>query len=555
MTIQDIRFSMHSFDQAVYLGKALEAAGERLLLAGVFRKENSVTLCLFAEDEDVTQLQKERVKMEKKRQRGTLTLRDEKMLNLKEDGNNLMEFIRGIRVNGTEYEFRSGSGGRMEEYNLEGRCLVYHLLEHGVSFGFLEERPLSMVQCMAMELEGEYDRIPFSEQDLEDLAFLTAPRHYHVPVNQKMKVKIGAENGKMRKFTDAQERRAAEDAKGEHCGKQKFDKTIDQGLSILSEMQEEMAKAGTNVLSGEHAFKLYDTYGFPVDLTQEILEEKGFSIDGEGFRACMEEQRNKARSARKETNYMGADATVYDEIDASITTEFVGYGSLTHRSEITVLTTEAELTEALSDGQRGTIIVKETPFYATMGGQNADTGIISAGETAFSSTPYGSLPSILVDFLMFSPISAYRHFVIAFPVCIFSKRRSAARLLKPSTSRSKVVRGGSISSIHVSSPKPITEISSGHLMPVFFNAFIKWVVSRLPPVITAVGRILRMALWMIIWILSSSSPRSTSTMLASPACICLPSSASRNPFVRSSLVVLSMLSRRKSRFLCPHSIR
>ena len=164
---------------------------------------------------------------------------------------------------------------------------------------------------------------------------------------------------------------------------EKFDKTIDQGLSILSEMQEEMAKAGTNVLSGEHAFKLYDTYGFPVDLTQEILEEKGFSIDGEGFQACMEEQRNKARSARKETNYMGADATVYDEIDASITTEFVGYGSLTHRSEITVLTTEAELTEALSDGQRGTIIVKETPFYATMGGQNADTGIISAGENKF----------------------------------------------------------------------------------------------------------------------------------------------------------------------------
>lgn len=239
MTIQDIRFSMHSFDEAVYLGTELEASGERLLLAGVFRKENSVTLCLFAEDEDVTQLQKERVKMEKKRQRGTLTLRDEKMLNLKEDGNNLMELIRGIRVNGKEYEFRSGSAGRMEEYNLEGRCLVYHLLEHGVSFGFLEERPLSMVQYMAMELEGEYDRIPFSEQELEDLAFLTAPRHYHVPVNQKMKLKIGtqdgkmrkftdthrerqtAEDGEMRKFTDARERRAAEDAKGKHCGKQR----------------------------------------------------------------------------------------------------------------------------------------------------------------------------------------------------------------------------------------------------------------------------------------------------------------------------------------------
>ncbi|TGY95415.1 alanine--tRNA ligase [Petralouisia muris] len=164
---------------------------------------------------------------------------------------------------------------------------------------------------------------------------------------------------------------------------EKFDKTIDQGLSILAEMQEAMKEEGTKVLSGENTFKLYDTYGFPVDLTQEILEEKGFSIDEEGFRSCMEEQRNKARSARKETNYMGADATVYDEIDPSVTTEFVGYDRLLHSSEITVLTTETELTEALSDGERGTIIVKETPFYATMGGQNADTGVIRAGENEF----------------------------------------------------------------------------------------------------------------------------------------------------------------------------
>ncbi len=164
---------------------------------------------------------------------------------------------------------------------------------------------------------------------------------------------------------------------------EKFDKTIDQGLSILAQMQEEMAQAGQNVLSGENAFKLYDTYGFPMDLTQEILEEKGFNIDEEGFASCMEEQRNKARNARKETNYMGADATVYDEIDTAITSEFVGYDRLVHSSEITVLTTETELTEALSDGGQGTIIVKETPFYATMGGQNADTGVICAGENKF----------------------------------------------------------------------------------------------------------------------------------------------------------------------------
>lgn len=164
---------------------------------------------------------------------------------------------------------------------------------------------------------------------------------------------------------------------------EKFDKTIDQGLSILAEMQEEMAKSGEKVLSGENAFKLYDTYGFPMDLTQEILEEKGFTIDEKGFASCMEEQRNKARNARKETNYMGADATVYDEIDPSVTSEFVGYDRLRHTSEITVLTTETELTQALSDGERGTMIVKETPFYATMGGQNADTGVIRVGSNEF----------------------------------------------------------------------------------------------------------------------------------------------------------------------------
>lgn len=164
---------------------------------------------------------------------------------------------------------------------------------------------------------------------------------------------------------------------------EKFNKTIDQGLSILEEMQKEMEASKTTVLSGESAFKLYDTYGFPLDLTQEILEEKGFSIDEEGFARCMEAQRKKARNARKETNYMGADATVYDEIDTSVTTEFVGYDRLEHVSTVTVLTTETELTEALSDGEVGTVIVEQTPFYATMGGQCADHGVIEAKEGTF----------------------------------------------------------------------------------------------------------------------------------------------------------------------------
>ncbi len=168
----------------------------------------------------------------------------------------------------------------------------------------------------------------------------------------------------------------------------KFANTIDQGLSILNEMAEAMEKEGKTQLSGADAFKLYDTYGFPLDLTMEILEEKGFSVDEEGFAAAMTEQKEKARKARKVTNYMGADVTVYESIDPSITSVFVGYDNLVHESKISVLTTETELVEALTDGEVGTIIVDETPFYATMGGQNADIGVITVdgGEFVVSDT-------------------------------------------------------------------------------------------------------------------------------------------------------------------------
>ena len=163
----------------------------------------------------------------------------------------------------------------------------------------------------------------------------------------------------------------------------KFNKTIDQGLSILADLEKKMQETGEKTLSGADAFRLYDTYGFPLDLTKEILEEKDYGVDEEGFRACMEEQRVKAREAREVTNYMGADATVYDEIDPSVTTEFVGYDHLECSSEVTVLTTENEIVEALTDGQAGTVFVKETPFYATMGGQVGDKGVITVDGAEF----------------------------------------------------------------------------------------------------------------------------------------------------------------------------
>lgn len=158
---------------------------------------------------------------------------------------------------------------------------------------------------------------------------------------------------------------------------EKFNKTIDQGLAILADMESEMSAKNETVLSGENAFKLYDTYGFPLDLTIEILEEKNLTVDEDGFQAAMKDQREKARKARKTTNYMGADVTVYQSIPAEITSKFVGYDRLQHESKITVLTTDTEIVEALTDGQRGTIIVDETPFYGTMGGQCGDTGVIT----------------------------------------------------------------------------------------------------------------------------------------------------------------------------------
>ena len=172
-----------------------------------------------------------------------------------------------------------------------------------------------------------------------------------------------------------------------------FSRTIDQGLSILSSMEEKMAAENQTVLSGEDAFRLYDTFGFPLDLTRDILEEKGYGIDEDGFAACMKRQQEMGRSARGETNYMGAEETVFDRLDPALSTEFCGYDWLTTESPVAVLTRitdetyrddsgEArtrqieDQTDALSEGERGTVIVEKSPFYGTMGGQEGDTGFI-----------------------------------------------------------------------------------------------------------------------------------------------------------------------------------
>lgn len=163
----------------------------------------------------------------------------------------------------------------------------------------------------------------------------------------------------------------------------KFNKTIDKGIDLLALLEEQLQEKGQTVLNGEEAFKLYDTYGFPIDLTVEMLEEKGFKVDLEGFKEAMERQKEVARKSWKTTNYMGADATVYLEIDPAITSKFVGYEYQEYESAIQVLTTETEIVKELKEGEKGTIFVEETPFYATSGGQEADRGIIKTDEFEF----------------------------------------------------------------------------------------------------------------------------------------------------------------------------
>ncbi len=168
-----------------------------------------------------------------------------------------------------------------------------------------------------------------------------------------------------------------------------FGRTIDQGLKILADREAEMKKNGETVLEGAKAFELSDTYGFPLDLTEDILAEKGFTVDEEGYKKALEDQKTRAREARKTSNYMGAQATVYDIIDNAVTTEFTGYGNLTGEGTIKVLTSKVdsehygELVQALADGDEGTLISDKTPFYATMGGQVGDTGIIKTADGVF----------------------------------------------------------------------------------------------------------------------------------------------------------------------------
>ncbi|MCI8715028.1 MAG: alanine--tRNA ligase [Oscillospiraceae bacterium] len=164
-----------------------------------------------------------------------------------------------------------------------------------------------------------------------------------------------------------------------------FAKTIDGGMKIFTEMLESHKAEGEKTFSGADAFKLYDTYGFPIDLTAEMVEEEGMSVDQDAFKQLMNEQRTRARKAREALGDLGWAGVEFGKDVPS--TRFVGYGnSAIEDARVVALVVENELAEAMMPGVEGIVVLDRTPFYAEMGGQVADHGFLRGGACQFAVT-------------------------------------------------------------------------------------------------------------------------------------------------------------------------
>lgn len=173
----------------------------------------------------------------------------------------------------------------------------------------------------------------------------------------------------------------------------RFESTLENGMKEFRKILEQKKKDGFNEIDGKSAFYLYDTFGFPIELTVEMAQEEGIRVDEEGFARAMEEQKQKARDNQNfQAKLSTENAGLYDSLDASVVSEFVGYDALTAKSSIAAMNTGSEWKDSLSEGEEGTVITFKTPFYATMGGQCADTGIITCGESEFQVEDTVKLP-------------------------------------------------------------------------------------------------------------------------------------------------------------------
>lgn len=168
----------------------------------------------------------------------------------------------------------------------------------------------------------------------------------------------------------------------------RFEVTLENGMNEFKKILEEKKAAKADVIDGKSAFYLYDTFGFPIELTVELAEEEGLKVDEEGFKTAMEEAKQLSRDNASFSASLNTDAKIYDALPAELTTAFVGYETLTATEEIKALSDGTALVDSLAEGANGTVIVASTPFYATMGGQQGDIGTIvtASGEFKVSDT-------------------------------------------------------------------------------------------------------------------------------------------------------------------------
>ena len=172
----------------------------------------------------------------------------------------------------------------------------------------------------------------------------------------------------------------------------RFESTLENGMKEFSKILETKKAEKQSEIDGKSAFYLYDTFGFPIELTVELAEEEGLKVDEAGFAVAMEEQKQKARDNQNFSAKLTAGADLFEGLAADITSEFVGYDNLVCESAILAMASETEAVKALNAGEAGTVIVGKTPFYATMGGQKGDMGIIRTANGTFEVIETVKLP-------------------------------------------------------------------------------------------------------------------------------------------------------------------
>jgi alanyl-tRNA synthetase len=172
----------------------------------------------------------------------------------------------------------------------------------------------------------------------------------------------------------------------------RFESTLENGMKEFRKILDTKKNSGAKQVEGKEAFYLYDTFGFPYELTLEMAEEEGLTVDEDGFKKAMEQQKELARSNQNFSGRMNMSTSVFEKLDASVVSEFIGYDRLVSEDSVLAMADENALVDELKAGAEGTIIVAKTPFYATMGGQKGDVGVIETANGKFEVVDTVKLP-------------------------------------------------------------------------------------------------------------------------------------------------------------------